>query len=151
MHAFLGLGFIGMGIKIYKPSDDAKYFEYGSLLLYVISICIYLTNLKTGAESAVVGEWGEVDWMTGINVIGASQAMIIFLLGGIIALQVGLYYAEWDYQQRLAAAALDDEKEKVKEKETPAPKPTAKSTATSATKSASTPVTKKTRSASKKA
>lgn len=103
IHAFIGLGFIGMFIKLYKPSEDSKYFEYGSLLLYVLAVCVYLTNLKTGAESALYGEWGEVDPNTGINVIAASSAMIIFLLGGIITLQVGLYYGEWDYQQRLEA------------------------------------------------
>lgn len=101
LHFFIGLGFIGMFIKLYKPSEDTKYFEYGSLLLYVLAVCVYLTNLKTGAESALYGDWGEVDSNTGINVIAASSAMIIFLLGGIITLQAGLFYGEWDYQQRL--------------------------------------------------
>ncbi|CCH44745.1 Secretory component protein SHR3 [Wickerhamomyces ciferrii] len=101
IHFFIGLGFIGMFIKLYKPSEDSKYFEYGSLLLYVLAVCVYLTNLRTGADSALHGEWGEVDANTGINVIAASSSMIVFLLGGIIMLQVGLYYGEWEYQQRL--------------------------------------------------
>jgi len=101
LHFFIGLGFLGMFIKVYKPAEDAKYFEYGSLFLYVLAFCIYLTNLKTGAMSALHGDWGEVDENTGINVIAASSIMIIFLLGAIITLQVGLYYGEWEYQQRL--------------------------------------------------
>ncbi|KAH3675956.1 hypothetical protein WICMUC_002252 [Wickerhamomyces mucosus] len=103
LHSFIGLGFIGILIKLYKPSEDAKYFEYGSLLFYVIAFCIYLTNLRTGAESAVIGEWGEVDYKTGINVIAASEAMIAFLLLGVLLLQGGLYYGEWEFQQRLEA------------------------------------------------
>jgi hypothetical protein len=101
LHAFIGLGFVGMAIKIYKPDDETKYFEYGTLLLYVVAVCIYLTNLKIGAESALAGQWGDVDQNTGLNVIAASETMILFLLGFIIALQAGLYWAQVDYAQRL--------------------------------------------------
>ncbi|KAH3683850.1 hypothetical protein WICPIJ_005178 [Wickerhamomyces pijperi] len=143
LHSLIGLGFIGLFIKIYKPSEDAKYFEYGSLFLYVVAFCIYLTNLKTGAESARAAEWGEVDVQTGINVIAASGHMIVFILGGVILLQAGLYYGEWEYQQRLevfnrelaeeeaAAASTDAPVEKIKES-TPAKGKKATSTATPA-------------------
>lgn len=115
IHAILGLGFIGSFIKIYKPSEDAKYFEYGTLGLYLLTFCVYLTNLRTGAESAVSGNWGDVDSFTGVNVLAASQIIMIILLFGVIMLQCGLYYGEWEYQNRLAAFNKELEEEKVEE------------------------------------
>ncbi|CAI5759412.1 unnamed protein product [Candida verbasci] len=98
---FIGLlGLIGHFIKLYKPEEDAKYFEYGSLGLFMIGVIIYLTNLRTGINSCISGEWGEVDSATGINVIAASQVMIIFVLFGVLLLQGGLYYAQW-YDEKL--------------------------------------------------
>lgn len=119
LHVFLGLGFIGLTIKIYKPDDEIKYFEYGSLLLYVIAVCIYLTNLKIGAESALHEQWGEVDQNTGINVIAASEVIILFILGFIIALQVGLYWGQVDYQQRLEVFQKEEAEEEQQAKLSP--------------------------------
>merc|ERR1712080_331355 len=48
----------------------------------------------------ITGEWGEVDSKTGINVIAASQVMIILVLVGVLVLQGGLYYAQW-YDEEL--------------------------------------------------
>ncbi|WP_202914155.1 hypothetical protein [Bacillus pumilus] len=94
------LGLIGHFIKLYKPDEDAKYFEYGSLGLFMVGVVIYLTNLRTGVNSCLVGQWGDVDYQTGINVMAASQVMIIFVLLGVLLLQGGLYYAQW-YDNKL--------------------------------------------------
>ncbi|KAI5968360.1 SHR3 [Candida theae] len=93
---------------LYKPDEDAKYFEYGSLGLFMIAIVIYLTNLRTGINAAVTGEWGEVDSATGINVIAASQVMIILVLVGVLVLQGGLYYAQW-YDEQLKKEFYENE------------------------------------------
>ena len=77
LHAVGLLGLIGHFIKLYKPDEDAKYFEYGSLGLFMVGVVIYLTNLRTGVNSCLVGQWGDVDYQTGINVMAASQVMII--------------------------------------------------------------------------
>lgn len=95
LHSVFVIGVVGSLIKIYKPSDDSKYFEYGCLGLLVLSIVIYLTNLRTGINSCYYENWGEVPKETGLNVIGASQFMIVVLLIGVLVLQGGLYYAEW--------------------------------------------------------
>ena len=95
LHAIAFLGLVGHFIKLYKPDEDAIYFEYGSLALFMIAIVIYLTNLRTGINAAITGEWGEVDSSTGLNVIAASQVMIILVLVGVLVLQGGLYYAQW--------------------------------------------------------
>lgn len=119
LHAVGILGLIGHFIKLYKPDEEAKYFEYGSLGLFMVGIIIYLTNLRTGVNSCVIGEWGEVDEQTGINVVAASQVMIIFVLFGVLILQGGLYYAQWYdnklkeefYKKEAEEAALAAEKQ----------------------------------------
>lgn len=93
LHFVIGLGLIGCFIKLYKPVEDAKYFEYGTLGLMMTAIIIYLTNLRTGVNAALTGEWGDVDMQTGINVMAASQVMIVLVLVGVLVLQGGLYYA----------------------------------------------------------
>lgn len=127
LSCFILLGYIGIFIRLYKPTDDSKYFDYGTLLLYVLATCIYLTNLKTGVQSAVAGVWGDVDENTGINVIAASIAMAIFVLGGIVVLQAGLYYGEWEYQQRLEQFNKEEAEIAAKETEEKAKAPKSKS------------------------
>ncbi|VEU23702.1 DEKNAAC105017 [Brettanomyces naardenensis] len=96
------VGFVGAFIKIFRPTEDTKYFEYGSLAALVASVCIYLTNVRTGEMSALVGQWGDVDQNTGLSVIGASSVMIVFLLLGVVVLQSGLFYAEYvDYKAKV--------------------------------------------------
>lgn len=94
-HFVMFLGLSGCFIKLYKPSDDVKYFEYGTLGLMMVGIIIYLTNLRIGVNSCLTGQWGEVDQKTGINVMAASQFLIVIALTGVLILQAGLYYAEW--------------------------------------------------------
>ena len=91
---------------MYKPSDDTKYFEYGSLALFLVAVLIYLTNLRTGLGSVLTGAWGEVDMKTGINVMAASQFMIFLLLLGVLVFQCGLYYALW-YEKKIQTAYLN--------------------------------------------
>ncbi|KAF6046844.1 ER membrane protein SH3 family protein [Candida parapsilosis] len=79
LHAVGFIGLVGHFIKLYKPDEEAKYFEYGSLALFMIAIVIYLTNLRTGINAAITGEW---------------------VLVGVLVLQGGLYYAQW-YDEEL--------------------------------------------------
>lgn len=95
LHGVMGLGLLGSFIKLYKPLEDSKYFEYGSLGLFMAGIIIYLTNLRIGVNSCLTGQWGEVDQNTGISVMAASTVMIVVVLFGVLVLQAGLYYAEW--------------------------------------------------------
>ncbi|RLV87030.1 Secretory component protein SHR3 [Meyerozyma sp. JA9] len=108
LHGVIFLGMVGCFIKLYKPKEDSKYFEYGTLGLIVFATVIYLTNLRTGINSCFVGDWGEVDMPTGINVMAASQVMMVVILVGVLVLQGGLYYAEW-YDAKLKAAFFAEE------------------------------------------
>ncbi|ODV80645.1 Shr3 amino acid permease chaperone, partial [Suhomyces tanzawaensis NRRL Y-17324] len=109
-HFVMFLGLLGSFIKLYKPSEDAKYFEYGSLILYMVAIIIYLTNLRIGVNSCLTGQWGDVDKNTGVNVIAASEIMILLALVGVLVLQGGLYYAEW-YDNKLRTEFFKKEAE----------------------------------------
>lgn len=93
-HVVMGLGMIGSFIKLYKPDGEAQYFEYGTLVLLMVAIIIYLTNLRTGVNSCVTGLWGDVDEKTGLSVMCASLVMIVVALTGVLVLQGGLYYAQ---------------------------------------------------------
>lgn len=146
MHFFMGLGLLGTMIKIYKPSEDTKYFEYGTLALLMVSIIIYLTNMRTGINSCFYNDFGEVNRETGINVMSASQFMAALILVGIIVLQGGLYFAEWydnqlkleffeknpDYIEVNGMAVKKDDVEKIEET------PAATSASTSATPASTT-------------
>lgn len=116
LHAVMFLGLSGCFIKLYKPLDDAKYFEYGTLGLMMAGIVIYLTNLKIGVNSCITGQWGEVDQNTGINVMAASQFLIVVALVGVLILQGGLYYAEW-YDAKIKREFLEKEAAEAKEAE----------------------------------
>ncbi|CAK7892411.1 secretory component protein Shr3p [[Candida] anglica] len=125
LHAVFGFGLLGCFIKLYKPDEEAKYFEYGSLGLLMVSIIIYLTNLRTGINSCVVGNWGDVDMATGINVMAASQIMIVLALVGVLFLQGGLYYAQW-YDNKIKVEFYEREAElAAKARETAAASPSA--------------------------
>lgn len=95
LHFVIFLGLLGCFIKLYKPHPDVKYFEYATLALMMVGVVIYLTNLRIGINSALAGNWGDVDMKTGINVVAASQFMMVIALGGVLFLQGGLYYAEY--------------------------------------------------------
>lgn len=109
------LGLAGLLIKLYKPSESNKLFDGGSLFLYVLGIAIYLSNLRQGAEASLTREWGDVDEHTGINVIAASQVFIVFTLLGVIGLQIGQYWAEWENTRILARAAAAEQQEAANE------------------------------------
>lgn len=118
LHGVIFLGLSGCFIKLYKPSEDSKYFEYGTLGLVMVAVVIYLTNLRIGVNSCITGEWGEVDEATGINVMAASQFMIVVALTGALLLQGGLYYAEW-YDAKIQREFLAEEAKKAQAGEEP--------------------------------
>ncbi|CCD26544.1 Shr3p NDAI_0H03710 [Naumovozyma dairenensis CBS 421] len=95
------LGLLGNMIRIYKPNPELKMFEYASLGLYVFGICIFITNIKTGIECSLNGNWGEVTQNQGLAVIGSSNIILLLMFLGVLILQIGLWYTNYDYQERL--------------------------------------------------
>lgn len=103
-HFIIGLGLLGIFIKLYKPSESNKLFDGGTLILYVIAISLYVSNIIVGIRSAIARNWGDVDENTGINVIAASQVFIVLVLLGVFVLQIGQYWAEKDEASSVAEA-----------------------------------------------
>lgn len=97
--AFIGI--IGHLVRIYKPNPDLKIFEYASLGMYVMGICVFITNIKTGIECALTHNWGEVSESQGIAVIGSSNIILIAVFFGVLLLQAGLWWANFDLEARL--------------------------------------------------
>jgi hypothetical protein len=96
MYGVLVFGFFGLVIKIFKPKEDIKYFEYGSFFVYVLAVCCYIANIRFGVYSAQAGQWGDVDEFTGLAVIAASEVIVVFLLFGLVIIQSGLFYAKYE-------------------------------------------------------
>lgn len=96
MYGVILVGFLGFSVKIFNPSEDTKYFEYGSFIIYVLCVCAYLSNVRFGVYSAQAGQWGDVDEATGISVILATEVILAVLLLGIVVIQSGLFYAQYE-------------------------------------------------------
>lgn len=96
MYSIVSIGFLGFTLKIFKPSEDVKYFEYGSFLVYVLAVCCYVSNIRYGVYSAAAGQWGDVDEYTGLCVIAASEVIVVFLILGVVIIQAGLFYAKYE-------------------------------------------------------
>ncbi|SCU87296.1 LADA_0E03136g1_1 [Lachancea dasiensis] len=95
------VGLIGCLIRIFKPNPDLQAFEYATLVMYVVGICLFVTNIKTGVDSSVSGNWGEVTQNQGLAVIASSNILLLVVFLGVIVLQAGLWYSNWEFQQRL--------------------------------------------------
>lgn len=99
--AVAGLGLIGGLMRVYKPNPDLQLFEYSSLGLYVFGICVFITNVKTGIDCSITRNWGEVSENQGLAVIASSNIILLLLFTGVIVLQAGLWYTQWEHEQRL--------------------------------------------------
>lgn len=97
--AFLGL--VGHMVRLYKPNEDLKMFEYASLGMFVMGVCVFITNIKTGIECSLTGNWGEVSENQGIAVIGSSNIILLCVFFGVILLQAGLWWATFDLDTRM--------------------------------------------------
>lgn len=109
LHIVTAIGLLGLVFKLYKPSESNMLFDGGSLVLYMIAIVIYLTNIVKGLRIVTAGHYGEglqgtdKDVDTGNDVLGrednlkvlsASNTILALVLVGVIVLQIGQWYAE---------------------------------------------------------
>lgn len=122
MYGVLLFGFLGFTMKVFKPAEDVKYFEYGSFAVYVLAVCCYASNVRFGVYSAQAGEWGDVDEFTGLSVIAASEVIIVFLLLGIVVIQSGIFFAKYEDDRVKAAFLMKELKVKLAQAEAQAKK-----------------------------
>lgn len=133
LNIIVSIGFIGLFIKLFRPSEANFLFDGASLILYVIGVGVYVANIVKGLRSVSANIWDndEFNGQThegenkgelilgkedSLKVLAASNTILALVLVGILVLQVGQWYVE--------KRDVDDEKaiqeaEAVKKESTP--------------------------------
>ena len=95
LHAVIFTGILGFLIKLYKPSESNMLFDGASLVLYMIGVVMYGTNMIRGLRTVETGEYSaEVGRVDTLRVMAASQVILALVLVGVLVLQSGQWYAE---------------------------------------------------------
>jgi len=111
LHIAISVGFIGFFIKLFKPSEANLLFDGASLVLYVIGVVVYLTNIVKGLRIVTLGVYGEpgptpdepvLGREDSLRVLAASNTILALVLVGVLVLQAGQWYAERKEQDEAA-------------------------------------------------
>lgn len=102
--------FIGLAIKMYRPSEANLLFDGASGILYLIGVAVYSANTIKGLRTISAGVWHTDEWKetregryTGevilgredsLRVLAASNTILALVLIGVLVLQAGQWYAE---------------------------------------------------------
>ncbi|EXJ65460.1 ER membrane protein SH3 [Cladophialophora yegresii CBS 114405] len=138
LHIMLGMGLLGLIIKLYKPSESNMLFDGGSLVLYMVAVIVYIANIVKGLRIVSEGSYGlgseqlTQDQLDDVNargydpnagdsvlgrednlkVLAASNTILALVLVGVLVLQVGQWYADRTDENALKAF---QEKEKAEQ------------------------------------
>jgi len=103
LHIAISIGFIGFFFKLFKPSEANLLFDGASLVLYVIGVVVYITNIVKGMRIITMGIYdvlpdGDNEVIIGkedsLRVLAASNTILALVLIGVLVLQAGQWYAE---------------------------------------------------------
>lgn len=95
LHILVAVGLFGFIAKLYKPSESNMLFDGASLVMYMIGLIMYGTNVVKGLRTVASGEYGEeVGRVDTLRVMAASQVILALVLVGVLVLQSGQWYAE---------------------------------------------------------
>jgi hypothetical protein len=102
LHITISVGFCGFFIKLFKPSEANLLFDGASLVLYVVGVVVYITNIVKGLRIVTIGVYGVPESGTDIvvgredslRVLAASNTILALVLVGVLVLQAGQWYAE---------------------------------------------------------
>lgn len=119
LHIAIAVGFSGFFIKLFKPSEANLLFDGASLLLYVIGVVVYITNIVKGLRIVTSGVYGlkesdsemAIGREDSLRVLAASNTILALVLVGVLVLQAGQWYAERKEQDEVAKYEKE-EKEK---------------------------------------
>ncbi|KAF3803507.1 hypothetical protein GCG54_00004678 [Colletotrichum gloeosporioides] len=120
-------GFLGFFIKLFRPSEANVLFDGASLVLYLIGVGVYITNIVKGLRSVSAGIWDDPNWAANnsggddngevilgkedsLKVLAASNTILALVLVGVLVLQAGQWYAE--RKDREDFAKLEEEENK---------------------------------------
>ena len=102
LHIAISIGFMGFFIKLFKPSEANLLFDGASLVLYVVGVVVYITNIVKGLRIVTMGLYGVKEGDTelaigredSLRVMAASNTILALVLVGVLVLQAGQWYAE---------------------------------------------------------
>lgn len=128
LHIIVSIGFLGLFIKLFRPSEANFLFDGASLILYLIGVGVYVANIVKGLRTVSADMWDGDEWKgethevpdapgelvlgreDSLKVLAASNTILALVLVGILVLQAGQWYAEKKEADE-AAAAEKKEKE----------------------------------------
>ena len=117
LHIAISIGFCGFFIKLFKPSEANLLFDGSSLILYLVGVIVYITNIVKGLRLVTFG-YPEPEDITdelvigredSLRVLAASNTILALVLIGVLVLQAGQWYAERKDQDE--AAKFEKEQE----------------------------------------
>ncbi|OBT47626.1 ER membrane protein SH3 [Pseudogymnoascus sp. WSF 3629] len=125
LHFLIVVGFAGFLLKLFKPSEANLLFDGASLVLYVVGVIVYITNIIKGLRVVTKGEWDVVTQVVdgeevigredSLKVLAASNTILALVLVGVLVLQAGQWYAERrEREERAQFEALEKKEGKGK-------------------------------------
>lgn len=85
-------------------------FDGASLVMYMIGLIMYGTNVIRGLRVVESGEYGaEVGRVDTLRVMAASQVILALVLVGVLVLQSGQWYAERKESQEIKKMEAQEE------------------------------------------
>ena len=132
LHIVIGVGLMGIFMKLYKPTEANMLFDGATLVLYMCGITVYIVNIVRGLRTVTAEAYGPegvlgagqkvIDGVEHVGredtllVLAASNTILALILVGVLILQAGQWYATRKEAEELAQMDRErDEKKKVKE------------------------------------
>ena len=111
LNIIVSVGFLGFFIKLFRPSEANFLFDGASLILYLIGVAVYASNIVTGLRTVSADIWNSPEWPIiketaaakgegilereeSLKVLSASNTILALVLVGVLVLQAGQWYAE---------------------------------------------------------
>ncbi|KAH9909339.1 secretory component protein-like protein [Xylariomycetidae sp. FL2044] len=133
-----GVGFLGFFIKLFRASESNMLFDGASLVLYLVGVGVYITNIVKGLRFVTAEIWHQPGFAANTNhaeggggevvlgredslkVMAASNTILALVLVGVLVLQAGQWYAERKDSEEFDKIEADEmEKKKTAAAESP--------------------------------
>ncbi|UNI21067.1 Protein csh3 [Purpureocillium takamizusanense] len=126
LNIMVTVGFGGLFIKLFRPSEANFLFDGASLILYTIGVAVYVSNIVKGLRAVSSGLWHSDEFKNAkprfdgefilgredsLKVLAASNTILALVLIGVLVLQAGQWYAEKRDSDDEAAAEAAEKRE----------------------------------------
>lgn len=127
LHIIIAVGFMGLFIKLFKPTEANLLFDGASLVLYLVGVVVYIANIVKGLRMVTAGAYGDpsqaqpgeviIGREDSLRVLSASNTILALVLVGVLVLQAGQWYAESKEQDEVAEFEKEQEERHAHKKE----------------------------------